>query len=206
MKLRAAQSTHGAALRIFMIICGVIVALGGAAQVLKGVKAAGGGDQAQVQQRLAESDAALAEGQRLLSPSAAAFQRLLDELDKLGVGLYRSQQKEQAMKTSELIGRAAVQFRLAEQKLEEAKKANNDAKLKAFLDAKARSYDRVALSLAVNQEMIAMTLDESISDLETLLPKLREASARRDALDAEAEGAGKEAKELSQQNQRGAKK
>ena len=207
MKLRAAQSTLGATwLRIFMIICGVIVAAGGVAQVYKGAKTMRGADRAELAQVLTESDAALAEGQRLLNEATPAFQRLLAEVDKMGLGLYRTQQKAEAMKTSELIGRSAAQFRLAEQKIEEAKKVNKNSKLKPYLDAKGLSYDRVALSLAVNQEIIAMTLDESITELEVLLPKLQEAAARRDALDKEASVASDESKQLGEQIQSSAKK
>ena len=51
MKFKAMQATNGATwLRTFMIICGLVVALGGAAQVYKGAKTMRGGDRAELAQ------------------------------------------------------------------------------------------------------------------------------------------------------------
>jgi hypothetical protein len=189
-----------------MIICGVIVALGGAAQIWKGVKTMRGADRAELARLMNESDVALAEAQRLLSEASPAFQQLLGDVDKLGLGVFRAQQKQAATKTSELIGRTVAQFRLAEEKLEAAQKVNRSGRLKQFLDVKIVSYDRVAQSLAVNQEIVDLVLDESITDMQVLLPKLQEAAARRDALEKEAQAASEESKEISRQIQGSAAK
>ncbi len=207
MKMISVKRTHGASwLRVFMIICGVIVALGGAAQIWKGVKTMRGADRAELARLMNESDVALAEAQRLLSEASPAFQQLLGDVDKLGLGVFRAQQKQAATKTSELIGRTVAQFRLAEEKLEAAQKVNRSGRLKQFLDVKIVSYDRVAQSLAVNQEIVDLVLDESITDMQVLLPKLQEAAARRDALEKEAQAASEESKEISRQIQGSAAK
>ena len=109
-----------------------------------------------------------------MNEASPAFQRLLGEVDTLGLGVFRLQQKEAAMKMHELLGRSISQFRIAQQKLEAAQKVNKMRKLKPFLESKALSYDRVSQSLAVNQEIIRLVLDESIRDLQCFVPKLEE--------------------------------
>ena len=204
MKLTSLPQTAGAAwLRTFMLICAVVVTLGGAAQIWRGVKTMRGEHRAELTQLLSASDAALADAQRLASDATPSFQQLLNDVDGLGLEAFRAQHKESATKTKDMIGSAVEQFRVARSKLEAATKAKGSARLKPFLEAKARSYELVAQALETNQQMIDMVLDEPITDTEVLLPKLQEAAARRDALDRQAQAASEESNEIGKQLQGG---
>ena len=150
---------------------------------------------------MTESDQALSEGQRLAKEATPAFQQLLASVDSLGLETFRAQQKDAATKTNALLGSAVEQFRLAYSKIEGARKVNKLPKLKRFLELKSQSYDLIAKGLAINQDMIAMMLDESNSALDALLPKLKEAASRRDALEQQAQTVSNEATALGQELQ-----
>ena len=202
MKLKPHFPLHaGSVARTVMLIVAVIVAISGALQMYKGVKTMRGSNRAELARLLTESDQALSEGQRLAKEATPAFQQLLASVDSLGLETFRAQQKDAATKTNALLGSAVEQFRLAYSKIEEARKVNKLPKLKRFLELKSQSYDLIAQGLAINQDMIAMMLDESNSALDALLPKLKEAASRRDALEQQAQTVSNEATALGQELQ-----
>ena len=200
MKLKKHFGIHaGTAVRTVMLIVAVIVAISGALQMYKGVKAMRGASRGELSRLLTESDQALGEGQRLAKEATPAFQQLLSSVDSLGLEAFRAQQKETATKTNAVLGSAVEQFRLAHSKIEEARKVNKLPKLTRFLELKSQSYDLIAQGLAINQDMIAMVLDESVSALDVLLPKLKEAASRRDALEQHAQTVSNEATALGKE-------
>src|SRR3954469_11648404 len=183
-------------LRIFMIICAVIVLLGGAASVWKGVQKLRTRNTPEFTQKVSDSDNAIQEGSRLAGEAMPLFQQLLKDVDSLGLNAFRSEKKEAATKANDLYGQSVEQFRLGEKKLEEAKPLNRKEELRPYLEIKAKSYGLRAEALAGNQEIIRLILDESIPSLDVLLPKLSEAAARRDEMGKKAQAAHEEATEL----------
>ena len=203
MKLKKDFGIHaGTAVRTVMLIVAVIVAIGGALQMYKGVKAMRGASRGELSRLLTESDQALGEGQRLAKEATPAFQQLLSSVDTLGLETFRAQQKDAATKTNALLGSAVDQFRLAQSKIDEARKVNKLPKLTRFLELKSQSYDLIAQGLAINQDMIAMVLDESNTAMDALLPKLKEAASRRDTLEQQAQTVSNEATELGEKLQK----
>jgi hypothetical protein len=180
--------------RVLMTIFGIIVLLSGIAQISKGMKGlkGGGGNSPEVKRLGQESDTAAEEAKRTMKEATAQFQSLMNSVDTAGLPAFRANEKEAAAKTNELYSATVSQFRLAAKKLEESRAANKNEKLAPFLASKGRSYELFADAFAVNQEIIAMLLDESITSVETLLPKVNEAAARRSEIEKKAQVANQE--------------
>jgi hypothetical protein len=186
------------AFKIFGVLCALLILLGGAAQMWKGVKQlrGGGGNSPQFSQLLKESDNALVEARRYAGEASPLFKRMMNDVDTLGLDGFRAQQKESATQTIDLLRNSSEQFRLAERKLSESKSLNRNPKLTPFLETKARSYDLLAQTVDINQEMAELVLDESITSVDALLPKLTDATTRYKAVEKDAQAASSEAEEL----------
>ena len=193
-------------LRVFLIVCAVIILLAGIAQAWKGVKRLRARNSPEFVKLVAESDKAVEEGGRYASEAAPLFQQMLKDVDGLGLENFRAQQKEVAAKTSDLFGKSIEQFRLADKKLEESRGLNRKEQLTPFLLTKSRSYDLRAETLEINQEIIRLILDDSIASADVLLPRLHEAAARRDEMGKKAHAANDEATEIGKRIQAEAKK
>ena len=186
-------------LKIFMALCGVIVLLGGIAQIWKGVKTMRGGNSPEFTALVEQSDKAAQEGNRHADETQPLFQQIMTDIDKVGLPQVRAEQRELATRAADGFGKAVERFAFAGKKLEESEALNKHDRLKPFLEKQAKSYSLFAQMLQVNQEMIGMVLDESIGTVDALLPKLNEAAARRTALKNEATAAGAEASEIGKQ-------
>ena len=189
-----------------MLLAGVIVLLGGVAQMWKGVKGLRSGNSPEFTQLLKESDSAVAEARRYAGEASPLFQRMMNDVDTLGLEAFRAQQKQAATQTIDLLRNSSEQFRLAEKKLADSKPLNRNDKLTPYLDSKARSYGLFAQTVDINQEMAELVLDESITSVDALLPKLTDATARYKAAEKEAQAAGSEADEIGKRIQADAKK
>ena len=183
----------GAALKIFVALAGVLILLLGLTLAWKGVKKMRGRSSAEFQALLQQSDTASGEGRRFAQEAQPLFQKLMNDVDSLGLEAFRAQHAEAAAKTSALFGSSVEQFRIAQRKIEESKSLNKNGRIAPFLDKKAESYDLIAQTLEVNRSMIGMLVDPSLGSAEALMPKLTEAASRRDALDKEALAASNEA-------------
>ena len=191
-----------------MTICGIIVLLSGIAQISRGMKGlrGGGTDNPEMKRLGQESDKAAEEAKTAMKEATTMFQDLMNSVDKLGLPAFRAEQKEAAAKTNDLYTTTVTQFRLAAQKCEDSLALNKNPKLTSFLSSKARSYRLFADAFAVNQEIIAMLLDESITSIEMLLPKVNAAAARRQEIEKNATAANTESSEAYKQLQADAKK
>src|ERR1700730_2048455 len=180
-------------LRIFLIICALIIFAGGIAKIYKGwheTRSVAG--DAEFKPLLEENDKAIAEANKLSQEAQPMFQTLLNDIDKLGLDQVRAKESDTAQKLDDLFGKAADEFRHAVKTSEAAGQHNADATMKAFLAMKAKSYTLFAQARDTNREIIHLILDKSIVKIDDLLPKLQEAAGRRDdaqkkAMDADAE-------------------
>jgi hypothetical protein len=169
------------ALRIFVAVCGVVVMLAGIAKCVSGVKTLiGAGTDKQYQQLLADSDKAIDKANQDTVEAQPIFQAFLNDVDKLGLAAVRAQEKQTAQKTSELFSNSIESFHLAATKLEEAIQRKKDDRLNPFFEAKIKSYGLFAQSAEFNREIVRLVLDESIPDIQTLMPKITEVATRRD--------------------------
>jgi hypothetical protein len=199
------KQTSGA-LRIFMIICAVIVLLGGMATVWKGVQKFRTRNTPEFKRAVADSDNAIKDAVRYAGEATPLFQQMLKDVDSQGLADFRAHQKEAATKTNQLLGDAADSFRQGKAKLEEAQPLNRKEQLAPYLAVKARSYGLRAQAIDINQEIVGFILDDSIATIDALVPKLTEAAARRDEIAKSADAADKEANEIGQRIQGPAKK
>jgi hypothetical protein len=180
-------------LRIFLIICALIIFAGGIAKIYKGwhgTRSAAG--DAEFKPLLEENDKAIGEANKLSQEAQPMFQTLLNDIDKLGLDQVRAKESATAQKIDNLFAKAADEFRHAVKTSEAAGQHNTDATMKAFLAMKGKSYTLFAQARDTNREIIHLILDKSIVKIDDLLPKLQEAAGRRDdaqkkAMDADAE-------------------
>jgi hypothetical protein len=198
----AAPKKMNPVLRVFLIICGLIILAGGIAKIYKGwneMRSASG--DAQFKPLLEENDKAIAEANKLSQEAQPMFQTLLDDVDKLGLDHVRAKESDTALKIDDLFGKAAEQFRIAVKTSKEASRHHTDETMKSFLVKKGESYVLFAEARDDNREIIRLILNKSILKIDDLLPKLQEAAGRRDAAqkkamdtDAEAEAMTKKSK------------
>ena len=177
--------------------------VGGIAQFKKGVaeiREAGGGSE--LKQLLQEIEAAVDAGNKSGLEAQPLFQKLLNDVDSLGVAKVRQQQKELAQKVADLFGKADEQFRLAATKSGEAARKEPREKFKPFFTAKAQAYEAYGQAYAINEQITRLVLDESIVKADDLVAKVTEAGKHRDAAqksgneaDAKASASAKEAKD-----------
>jgi len=179
-----------------MAVCGVIVMVAGIFQCVSGVKSLmGSGADKQYRQLLADSDKAIDKANADIVEVNPIFQAFLNDVDKLGLAAVRAQEKQTAQKASGLLGDAIESFHLAATKLEEAVQRKKDDKLTPFLEAKIKSYNLFAQSTDLNREIIRLVLDESIPNIEALMPKIMEVTKRRDEARTTAEKISADANE-----------
>ena len=88
-------------------------------------------------------------------------------------------------------------MRLAAKKLDEAGALEAAAKWKAVFAAKSRSYLRYAEVKAINQEICASVLDESLKTINEVQPKILADAKRRDDLQKMGDAATAEAQKLA---------
>ena len=170
--------------------------VGGILQIKKGMGEMAGMDPA-VESLTKESDAALADGNRATLEGAPLFQAALEAIDKDGLDAVRANRKADVQKAGTLFGKAAENFRLAAKKLDEAGALEAAGKLKAVFAAKSRSYLRYAEVKAINQEICASVLDESLKTMNEVQPKILADAKRRDDLQKVGDAATAEAQKLA---------
>src|ERR1700680_3442090 len=137
----AAPKKMNPLLRIFVIICALIVIAGGIAKVYKGWHEwRGAAGDAEFKPLLEENDKAIGEAKRISMEAQAMFQTLLNDIDKIGLDQVRAKESDTAQKIDDLFGKAAEEFRHAVKTSEQAAQHHTDAKMKAFLATKGKSY------------------------------------------------------------------
>jgi hypothetical protein len=167
--------------RILIILGSVVALIAGIAATYDGIQTmrSAGGDTRR-QQLVVESDKAIDEANMDGVDARPVFQGFLNDVDKLGLAAVRAKEKATAQTASDLFGKSSEAFHLAGKKLEEAVERKKSDTLNPYLEAKIQSYDLFAQAADLNREIIRMTLDDSIPDIQTLLPKITEAAKRRD--------------------------
>jgi hypothetical protein len=172
---------------IFIVICGGIAMIGGGMKMYEGIgEMLSSGKDPQYQQLLEESDQAIDAANKLNLATQPRFVSLLTDAEKSGLESIRKDKRGEADDISKQFGLAAVQFRLAAQKLDEAAGHHIKEEFKPFFVGKAKAYHLFADSGDRNQEIIALLLNDPATKFDELLPKLEELAKRRDAAIAEA--------------------
>jgi hypothetical protein len=158
--------------------------VGGVIQVIKGVKqiaAASGSSTAQTKPLLLEIDASVQTGNSTGLEASPLFQKLLNDVDSLGLDKVRQQEKAAGEKVLDLLGKSAAAFRDAAKKSEQAASEETRSKVKQFLNTKVQVYTLYADVRTINQEITRLVFDESILKVHDLLTKLDDPVKRRDA-------------------------
>jgi len=183
----AGQKRKSLLIRVGAFVCGVIAMIFGITKTISGIHELRGaqGDK-QREQLLIESDKAIDEGNKDAADAQPVFQGFLNDVDKLGLAAVRAKEKAAAQTASDLFGKSSEAFHLAGKKLEEAIQRKKDDKLNPFLEAKVKSYELYAQGADLEREIIRLVQDESIPDIQTLLPKITAVANRRDELEKEA--------------------
>lgn len=189
-----------------MIICAVIVLLGGLAGAWKGLQKFRTRNTPEFKRAIEDSNNAVKDAVRYAGEAMPLFQQMLKDIDSQGLSDFRAHQKESAAKTNDLLGKAAEGFRRGKAKLEEAQPLNRKEEMAPYLAVKARSYGLRAQAFEINQEIVRLVLDDSITSIDALGPKLTEAATRRDEINKNADAANNEANEIGQRVQAGTNK
>jgi len=183
-------------------ICGLIVIVGGILQVTKGIKEMrGAGPSDELNRLMQEVEQAVAVANRTGLEAGPLFQKLLNDVDGVGLAKVRKDQKEGAQKIAGLFATSAEQFHLAAKKSEAAAQMESREKFKPFFTLKAQAYESYGKARELNQSIVQMVLDESIVQVDDLVKKATAAGQERDAAEtsaketeAKAEAVAKEAK------------
>ena len=141
-----------------------------------------GGD-AEFQRLFKEGETAIAAASTASLDAQQRFQKLLSEIEKLGLKRVRAERKDTARTISALLGKAVTQFRVASSKCEEAAKHHSDDRVRAFMTTKAKGYRLGADAREMTQQMVTIILNDPATTIADILPKLQELAARRDAVD-----------------------
>ncbi len=183
----------GLPLQIFMVVCGLIGIVGGIAQFSKGVsEMRGTGDSAETNKYVQEIGDAVDAANKSMLEAQPKFQKILDDVDTIGLAKVRQEQKVITQTVIALFAKAEAQFRLASKKSAEAAQKESREKFKSYLTLKSQAYVYLADANAINQDIARMVQDESIATLADLIAKAETAGKRRD--DAQKSGAEAEAK------------
>jgi hypothetical protein len=140
-----------------------------------------------------EGEAAIAAASSASLEAQQRFQKLLGEVEKLGLNKVRAERKDTARNISTLFGKAVTQFRLASSKCEEAARHHSDAQVKAFLTKKAKGYRLGADAREMTQQMVAIVMNDPATTVADILPKLQQLAARKDTADKAAVDMDREA-------------
>ncbi|HEX3655241.1 MAG TPA: hypothetical protein VHV55_05530 [Pirellulales bacterium] len=168
--------------RVLIVICGLTAMVFGGLQMYRGVtEIAGAGDEPQYQQAIKESNDAIVGANQLSQDTQPVFLELLNDVDKLGLDDVRRQKQAAADQLIEQFGKAAAQFRLAAQKLDEAAGHHVKPEFKPYFVDKSQGYRHFADACDANQQIVRLVVDKSITKLDALLPKIQALAARRDA-------------------------
>jgi hypothetical protein len=146
-------------------------------------------NETEYQKLLTASDLAISMANLTTQVAKPRYEALLRQVDSLGLVEFRQQKSDDARQISEGFGKAAAQFRLAAQKLDEAATHEESTPLKPYLAEKARSYGWYAASRDQYQQSIRAILDESITTIDDLVPKIKLATELRDKAETEADSA-----------------
>jgi len=183
-------------LRVVIVIAGIVAIVGGIMKMKQGFGEMSGKDP-EITRLSEESDKAIDEANKHGLEAAPLFQSMLDAVDKDGLDAARAGKKDAAEKARDLFARAAEQFRLAAQKLDEAAARKPNERLVAFFAAKSRGYKGYADARSINHDIARMFLDPSIKTIGELEPKVLEAAKRRKDIEEAAAAAAAEAEKIA---------
>lgn len=191
-------------LQIFVVVCGLIGIVVGTAQCSRGVSEMFGADEnVDIKKNMSEVNDAVDVANKNMLEAQPKFQKILDDVDAIGLAKVRQEQKAGTHSVMALFAKAEEQFRLASQKTAEAAQKASREKLKSFMTIKSQGYVHMADANAINQDIARMVQDVSITNLADLIAKAEEAGTRRDSAqkhaaeaEARAEAFVKDGKEM----------
>lgn len=171
-------------IRIIAGIVGLLVIAVGITQMRSGVSELTGGTSAAVTTMLAEIETAVNAANANTVTATPLFQLLLARVDSFGVSAAHRDQQEAARSVAALFDSSAAHFRRASTVSDSAGKLESRDAQKRFLQAKAEAYTHFAETAELNREIVGLVMDESITTMEELAPKITDAGQRRDAAQA----------------------
>jgi hypothetical protein len=183
--------------RVITILCGIAAITTGVIQMKRGADEMSGEPDPKVKELTIESDKAVAAGDQFTEEATPLFTTSLADVDKLGLEKSRAQNKAATAQAADLLGKAAEQYRLAGQKLDDAIKRSPDSRLNPFYEARVRAYKNYAEVRALNQEICRLLADETIKIVSDLEPKVTAAAERRDGFEKAAVEAAKEGNKIA---------
>jgi hypothetical protein len=180
----APKKKMGMPLRILILVCGLLVIVGGVIQIKRGVTqiiAATGSATPTTKPLLLDIDKEVDTANKSSLEVSPMFQKLLNDVDSLGLDKVRQQEKATGEKVMGLLGKSADAFRAAAKLSEKAAGEETRSKVKQFLTTKVQVYTQYADVRSINQEITRLVFDESILKVDDLLVKLDDPVKRRDA-------------------------
>ena len=147
----------------------------------------------QIKKLVEQSDQAFNDARNLTGTLAPQFTTLIDDVDKLGLDAVHKQRQDGAKLLSDQYVKAAAGFRQAAALLANAQKVNSNDKLNSFLDGRAKAYELFAQECEKFQQTIALVMDPSSTKAADLLPKVKQLTDERNALEKQADDAAAKA-------------
>ncbi len=171
-------------LRIVVGVFGVVTMVAGIAQVRSGVSEIGGSPSSEVAALLDVIETAVNAANSRGSEAAPLFQELLSSVDSLGLATVHRDRQVMAQTLTDLLAQTAGQFRIAAAMADSAANLERQERRKSFLAARADGYRQFAQSAAINKDIVALVMNESIVTWDVLTPRVLAAAARRDSAQA----------------------
>jgi len=166
---------------VFAILFGIIAIVGGGAKMYRGFSnLSNSGQDPKVVELLTKSDASVAEANSQLAAVGPAFQNLLSDFDSMGLAAFRSEKKETCAQLIDQYSLANDHLQSASKSIVEATEFGTNTKTTAFLMDRSKSYDLLVKVNNHNIDIIRVTLDESIDDMDTVVEKVLSIAQSRD--------------------------
>lgn len=156
----------------------------GIAQVRSGVAEIGGSPSSEVAALRDVIETAVNAANSSGSEAAPPFQELLSSVDSLGLATVHRDRQVMAQTLTDLLAQTAGQFRIAAAMADSAANLERQEKRKSFLVARADGYRQFAQSAAINKDVVALVMNDSIVTSDVLTPKVLAAAAQRDSAQA----------------------
>lgn len=163
------------------ILFSLIVLAGGAAKLYRGVSNLKGAKlDPKVSELLEKSDQYIAEANSQSVATSTEFEVLLSDFDKLGIEKFRSEKRESCAQLTKQFEAIGQRLHEASTLLVEATKLGTNQKTTEFLLARSASYELLVKVNAQNIDIIRVTQDESIVDMNTVVEKVLSIAKKRD--------------------------
>ncbi|MBC7816579.1 MAG: hypothetical protein IAG10_06805 [Planctomycetaceae bacterium] len=154
----------------------------------------------QANKQVDEANAASQAANALAEQVGPKYKDLFSETNIQGFPGNRDQYKATAQETVELLVKAAAQYRLAADKLEEASQQKVKKPLAEYWGLQVQSFRKLADSKEAFGNLVRLLLDESIQDTVALNEKVSPLIDRALALNEESDKFSAEAKKIQDQH------